>query len=239
MEFNEHWRNKYTSLKAAFRSTDPTKHFHGNSQKKFKPTIDYPDVSEPQLTSKSVDDNIPVKPKKFKERLLSSYNENDTSTRQFASGQTARYSDAGIKLYSKHTNKQIKKLDDKLSRKETGITGDDSQKHINALSKDTINRQHQLNALKPKTAGSTAAQFSHQNKLSASNAKTTPVSAAQFSHQNKSISSGTTVSAAQFSHQNKSVDTNKSTKTILHNYTQHQNFKNKLITHYHNKNSRK
>ena len=219
MEFNEHWRNKYTSLKAAFRSTDPSKHFHGNPQKEFKPTTDYPEVSEPQLISKSVDDNIPVKPKKFKEKLLSSYNENATSTRQFARGQTAKYSELGVHLYGKTTNRKIKQLDDKLARKEAEITGNDSQKYVDNISKTAINAQHTLNTLKPKVSDKTAAQFSKTNK--------------------KTTVSSTPVSAAQFSHQQKSSGENKLSGKLSNDYTKHHTFKGKLLTHYKNKTSRK
>jgi hypothetical protein len=227
VEFNEQWRNKYTSLKAAFRSTDSTKHFHGTHQQKFEPTTDYPEVSEPQLIPKSVDDNIPVKPKKFKQKLLSTYNENDTSTRQYTRGQTARYSDIGIKLYSRNTNKHIKNLDDKLSRKEYELTGNDSQKHINDVSKDVINRQHQLNAIKPKSTTPSASQFSKNNKKISSEPSKRTIPVSNTSKPKPNVQS----SASQFSHQQNSSEIN---KPISPNSTQHQSFKNKLINHYRN-----
>jgi hypothetical protein len=75
MELDEqHGLNKYTSLKALFKSTDPTKHFHGSKVAKFTSAKDQPELSAPQLVSKSVSVNKPKEPPKiFKEKLLSHY----------------------------------------------------------------------------------------------------------------------------------------------------------------------
>ena len=73
MELNEQ-KNKWTSLKAMFKSVDPTKHFHGNDSAKYKPTVDQPDPSTPQLVSKQAEKNRPtLPPKSLKNKLLSVY----------------------------------------------------------------------------------------------------------------------------------------------------------------------
>lgn len=75
MELDEqHGLNKYTSLKALFKSTDPTKHFHGSKVHKFIPAKDQPELSDPQLVSKSISSNKPKQPpKSLKDKLLSHY----------------------------------------------------------------------------------------------------------------------------------------------------------------------
>ena len=60
MELDEQMHNKYTSLKSLFKSTDPSKHFHGTKPRKFSAGKDQPDPSHAQLTSKSNSSNAPV-----------------------------------------------------------------------------------------------------------------------------------------------------------------------------------
>ena len=55
MELDEQMHNKYTSLKSLFKSTDPSKHFHGNKPKKFSVGKDQPDASKGELISTSKD----------------------------------------------------------------------------------------------------------------------------------------------------------------------------------------
>lgn len=73
MELNEQ-HSKWTSLKAMFKSVDPTKHFHGNKAVHQKSAVDQPDFSKPQLISQHSEKNRPVTPSKaFKNKLLSVY----------------------------------------------------------------------------------------------------------------------------------------------------------------------
>lgn len=150
MELDEQIHNKYTSLKSLFKSTDPSKHFHGNKPKKFNPGKDQPDPSKAKLISTSNSKNTPAS-FSFKDKLLHHYRENfseineDNSTRIYHNAQTANYANAGIHLYARGTNPQIKKLDNKFAKREKQITGSDSVKHSrDALMKD-INAEHEKN----------------------------------------------------------------------------------------------
>ena len=63
MELDEqHGLNKFTSLKALFKSTDPTKHFHGSKVAKFTPAKDQPELSPAELISTSDPKNKPKEP---------------------------------------------------------------------------------------------------------------------------------------------------------------------------------
>lgn len=147
MELDEQMHNKYTSLKSLFKSTDPSKHFHGNKPKKFSTGKDQPDASKGKLVSTSNSNNAPAS-LSFKDRLIQHYKENlseDTSTRIYHNAQTANYATAGIHLYGRGTNPQIKKLDNQFARREKEITGNDSVKHARTALMTDINAEHEKN----------------------------------------------------------------------------------------------
>lgn len=148
MELDEQMHNKFTSLKSLFKSTDPSKHFHGNKVKKFSAGKDQPDPSHAQLTSKSNSSNAPAS-MGFKDKLMNHYRENFNDlyedNRIYKQGDTATKAYVGIHLYGRGTNQQIKKNDAKFARREKQITGNDSVKHSQDALMLGINRDHELN----------------------------------------------------------------------------------------------
>jgi hypothetical protein len=150
VELDEQMHNKFTSLKSLFKSTDPSKHFHGNKVKKFSTGEDQLDPSQAQLTSKSNSSNAPVS-MGFKDKLLSHYRENfsqlheNTSTRIYHNALSAKSAEAGIKLHSKYTNPQILKNTRKFASKEKQITKSDSEMKADTALMTTINREHEHN----------------------------------------------------------------------------------------------
>ena len=119
---NKHSSNRFTSLKGAFSSTHPSKHFHGKEVKPSVITPDYSDTSTPQLVAHSSGKNSPFS-LSFKDRLVMKYHEEfcgltedtDTSTRQYKNPETARFAKAGIHLHSKYTNPKILQLTNKFN----------------------------------------------------------------------------------------------------------------------------
>jgi hypothetical protein len=157
VELDEQMHNKFTSLKSLFKSTDPSKHFHGVKIKKFTSAKDQPDPSHAQLTSKSNSTDVPAS-MGFKDKLLSHYKENfagmhtDKKTglnvrggRIYHNAQTANYATSGIHLYGRGTNSQIKKLDNKFAKREREITGNDSVRHARSALMYDVNREHERN----------------------------------------------------------------------------------------------
>jgi hypothetical protein len=150
VELDEQMHNKFTSLKSLFKSTDPSKHFHGTKPRKFFTRKDQMDPSHAQLTSKSNSNNAPVS-MGFKDKLLNHYRENftelneDNSTRIYRNALSAKSAYAGIKLYSKYTNPQILKNTRKFANREKQITKSDSENKADTALMTTINREHEHN----------------------------------------------------------------------------------------------
>lgn len=149
---NKQSSNRFTSLKGAFASTHPTKHFHGKEKKPSVITPDYPDSSTPQLVAQSSGKNAPFS-LSFKDRLVMKYHEefcgitedSDTSTRQYKNPETARFAKAGIHLHSRYTNPKIAKLTNKFQNREKKITKSDSEIKADTILMNTMNREHQKN----------------------------------------------------------------------------------------------
>ena len=148
---NKQNTNRFTSLKGAFSSIHPTKHFHGNEQKPTTITTDYQDPSTPELVAQSSGKNAPFS-LSFKDKLIMKYHEScglnedtDTSTRQYKRPETAHFAKAGIKLYSRYTNKKIAQLTKKFNAREKKITKSDSETKADSILMNTMNREHQKN----------------------------------------------------------------------------------------------
>lgn len=149
---NKQSSSRFTSLKGAFSSTHPSKHFHGKDKKSTTITTDYSDPSTPQLVAHSSGKNAPFS-LSFKDRLVMKYHEefcgitedSDTSTRQYKNPETARFAKAGIHLHSRYTNPKIAQLTNKFNNREKKITKSDSEIKADTILMNTMNKEHEKN----------------------------------------------------------------------------------------------
>lgn len=144
MELDEqHGLNKFTSLKALFKSTDPTKHFHGNKVDKFTSTKDQPELSPGELISTSDSKNKPKEPpKSFKEQLLSVYSKNSSvnESRNVTNLDTAKQLQNGLKFGSKIVKPSVESTN-KYSNIKTGTLF--NHMNQNQLKNKLISNYHQ------------------------------------------------------------------------------------------------
>jgi hypothetical protein len=218
MELDEqHGLNKFTSLKALFKSTDPTKHFHGNKVDKFTSAKDQPELSPGELISTSDSKNKPKEPpKSFKEQLLLVYNcSTINELRKVTNLDTAKQLQNGLKVGSKvvggyrGSGEKIKKITKELERKEAELTGNDSEHSINTLSRDVIINRRSNKPTTPKIVKPSVASTTNSSQKNSSAVKPSVASTNKYSN----IKTGT---------------------FFNHNMNQNQ-LKNKLISNYHQK----
>jgi hypothetical protein len=153
---NKHSSSRFTSLKGAFSSTHPSKHFHGKEAKPSVITPDYSDTSTPQLVAHSSGKNSPFS-LSFKDRLVMKYHEEfcgltedtDTSLRHYSgigdSPITAYYNKIGFKPHSKFVNPKILALTKKFNNREKKVTKSDSEIKADTILMNTMNREHEKN----------------------------------------------------------------------------------------------
>ena len=157
---NKQSSNRFTSLKGAFSSTHPSKHFHGKEAKPNIITPDYAEVSTPQLVAHSSGKNAPFS-LSFKDKLVMKYHEDfcgltednsenliKKSTRQYRGKDaeiTAMYNHIGFKPHSKFVNRKIAALTKKMNNREKRITQSDSEKKAETILMNAMNRQNQQN----------------------------------------------------------------------------------------------